>query len=364
MLLLKTDSLGSPQWAKEFSESVNMIGHTVVQTDDGGYFLGGTRGLIASQQDMYVIKTQANGTLEWARAYGGGNRDVLSTSYLANDGGFLLSGLTNSFGNGDNDIYFVKLDASGNGGCNSRATNLSVSSPSISQSNWTPSSASTGASGTATLTAFCVQDIDSTLCSSNEDYIFSQSFSICEGDSILAGGSYQLTTSHYYDTLSAASGCDSIICTFLAVQPKFDTTIDVTICTGDSYFAGGANQSNSGAYYDTLVSSDACLCDSIITTNLTVTTAYKDTINVELCPEDSIFAGGVYQNTSGIYYDTLSSSDGCDSVVCTSVTVLHDDPITFHKTYGTSVVESSSGIQQTSDGGYIIGGGRRDVDGS
>lgn len=174
--------------------------------------------------------------------------------------------------------------------------------------------------------------------------------SICQGQSYLAGGANQTTSGTYYDTLTAASGCDSIITTNLTVTGPIANTVNPSICQGQSYFAGGANQTTSGTYYDTLTSAGGC--DSILTTNLTVTTAITNTVNPGICQGQSYFAGGANQTTSGTYYDTLTSAGGCDSIVTTNLTV---NP-TVASTINPNICQGQSyfagGANQTTSGTY------------
>ncbi len=142
---------------------------------------------------------------------------------------------------------------------------------------------------------------------------------ICEGDSVLAGGDYQTESGSYFDTLASATGCDSIIVTLLTVIPSSVTNMAVAICEGESYFAGGAFQTVSGTYYDTLEAANGC--DSLIVTGLTVNPVANTIVPVEICQGQSYFAGGAFQTASGTYYDTLSSMAGCDSIVVTELTV-------------------------------------------
>ncbi len=149
---------------------------------------------------------------------------------------------------------------------------------------------------------------------------------ICQNDSILLGGAYQNTPGNYNDTLfgAAVGGCDSIITTTLTVNPVSTTNTNAQICQGDSILVGGAYQTTSGNYNDTLYGGAANGCDSIITTNLNVYPVPVNNVNTSICQGDSILLAGVYQKNSGIYNDTIynGSSHGCDSVVSTNLTVI------------------------------------------
>ena len=154
----------------------------------------------------------------------------------------------------------------------------------------------------------------------NQEYEIENTVSICEGDSILLGGDYQMLGGIFQDSLQSISGCDSVITTTLTVNPNEETNISITICEGEIYYAAGANQTTTGIYYDSL--NTTLGCDSIIITTLTVLPNSTNSIAVEICEGDEYFVGGTMQTTSGIYQDTLVSWNGCDSVLTTTLTVV------------------------------------------
>ncbi len=136
---------------------------------------------------------------------------------------------------------------------------------------------------------------------------------ICNGDSLFVGGSWQTSTGIYTDSLNSIYGCDSIVITNLSVQPEFNSTSIISICDGDSIFIGGQWQTSSGNYVDSLNSFYGC--DSIINTTLNVQPKFNSISNISMCDGDSIFIGGQWQTSSGNYIDSLVSSFGCDSIV-------------------------------------------------
>ena len=93
-------------------------------------------------------------------------------------------------------------------------------------------------------------------------------------------------------------------------------TYDITDC--DDYFVGGATQTVSGTYYDTITGGT---CDSIIITNLTLGKSTSVTTNVTIEEGESYFAEGAEQTTSGTYTDSYLTAEGCDSLIITNLTV-------------------------------------------
>ena len=154
--------------------------------------------------------------------------------------------------------------------------------------------------------------------------ISSDSVSICSGDSIVIGGSYQLNPGNYFDTLVSLAGCDSIVEITLSLKPTNTVTDSISICSDDSVLIGGGYQFSSGVYSDTL--SNIYGCDSVINTTLTVLPIYYSSDSSTICFDDSVQIGNNYYSLSGIYYDTLSSLNGCDSIKEFSLTVLTPNP--------------------------------------
>ncbi|MBL4658254.1 MAG: hypothetical protein JKX73_09660 [Flavobacteriales bacterium] len=140
---------------------------------------------------------------------------------------------------------------------------------------------------------------------------------ICSNDSILLEGAFQNTAGTYMDTLTSVSGCDSVITTTLTVNPTASSSATVTICDGDSILLGGSMQTSAGSYMDTLTAANGC--DSIITTTLTVNPTFATGASATICDGDSILLGGAFQTVGGNYMDTLTSVNGCDSVITTNL---------------------------------------------
>jgi len=119
VLLMKTNSTGAVEWQKihrfgEYGDSARVVR----QTSDGGYILCGRSetGPGLSYSDLLVIKTDSNGDIEWDNTYGGKKWDWTQSSDIlfADDGGYYFLGETESFGAGYRDIWLIKTDADGN----------------------------------------------------------------------------------------------------------------------------------------------------------------------------------------------------------------------------------------------------------
>ena len=110
MLLIKTDSSGHEQWNRTFGGSGRDYGNSVRQTEDGGFIVTGyTLSFGAGGDDLWLVKTNANGVEEWSNTYGGSASDVGYDVQLTTDDGTIAVGHTLSFGAGLHDVFLVKL---------------------------------------------------------------------------------------------------------------------------------------------------------------------------------------------------------------------------------------------------------------
>ena len=115
VLLIKTDSFGNAQWIKAYGGNNDDEGNSVQQTSDGGFIICGyTKSYGAGGNDVFLVKTDSLGNELWNKVFGGASDEEGYSVLQTNDGGFLIAGATSSFGAGSRDIWLVKTDANGN----------------------------------------------------------------------------------------------------------------------------------------------------------------------------------------------------------------------------------------------------------
>jgi len=112
--LIKTNSQGIEEWNHTFGGSNSERGNSVQQTSDGGYIITGlTDSFGNGDYDFWLIKTNSQGVEEWNQTFGGSSRDWSDSVKETSDGGFIITGYTRSFGNGNSDVWLIKTNSQG-----------------------------------------------------------------------------------------------------------------------------------------------------------------------------------------------------------------------------------------------------------
>jgi hypothetical protein len=113
--VVKTDSMGNAMWSSTYGGIGVDEGNCIVQTNDSGYLiLGRTYSFGAGGSDLYVIKTNSLGNIQWSKTYGGSNDDVGSSILKINDG-YILTGTTLILSSSYNsrDVFLLRIDNNG-----------------------------------------------------------------------------------------------------------------------------------------------------------------------------------------------------------------------------------------------------------
>jgi gliding motility-associated-like protein len=200
--------------------------------------------------------------------------------------------------------------------------------PSVTVCNWTEFQA-TWNSGSATSITLCIENTNFTPGGGGADFalddiffgemciasdtinILSQTSVVdsavveaCFGESALIFGNNETQEGLYLDTLRTVEGCDSIyLKRYLEVGESLFANVNSSICFGDSVFLQNTWQNTSNTYYDTLSSSS--MCDSLLITNLTVSEV-PTVIRTNICSN--------VQGDEGLTLDTLRTVTNCDSI--------------------------------------------------
>jgi|GEM_PF-3554581 len=113
--LIKTDSAGNIKWSNTFGGNLDEWGLKSYQTKDGGFITAGqTKSYGQGNWDVFLVKTDSNGVALWENTFGGSANEYGNCVEQLPDGGYIVSGLTYSSGNGSGDIMLIRTDPNGN----------------------------------------------------------------------------------------------------------------------------------------------------------------------------------------------------------------------------------------------------------
>lgn len=113
--LWKFDLNGDTIFTKRYGrDTLNNLAQWLIETNDKGFAIVGQSSSDSVIGDIYFVKTDSAGNLEWGKNYGGSNWDAAVSVVQTSDSGYLMLGWTRSFGNGQRDFYLIKTDDSGN----------------------------------------------------------------------------------------------------------------------------------------------------------------------------------------------------------------------------------------------------------
>lgn len=177
----------------------------------------------------------------------------------------------------------------------------------------------------------------------NNSYAFNDTFEICSGDSISLHNKIYKIAGNYSDTLSTFVGCDSVFNINIQVHPVYLFLDTQSICDGDSLLWQGKYLKTAGNHTQTYQTVYGC--DSSYSINLLVNPVYYHSDTVYFCEGDSVFKHGRYFSTQSTFTTQFQTVLGCDSVYQTtaiqnnkylmfdSAQICEGDSVLFHNQY-------------------------------
>jgi len=117
VFVVRLDSGGNVTWKKSYGGNGEDAGYKILETDDGGYIFTGltnsNTGDVSGNHgsaDVWVVKLNSSGNIQWSRCYGGSGYDYASDIFETVDGNYLIAGTTDS-SDGDVKINYGGFDA-------------------------------------------------------------------------------------------------------------------------------------------------------------------------------------------------------------------------------------------------------------
>ena len=347
--VVKLDASGVIQWQNTIGGNDTDVLESIQQTSDGGYILGGGSSSNISgdktensqgSMDYWVVKLDTSGTIQWQKTIGGSGYDVLFTIQQTSDSGYILGGRSESDISGDktensqgaDDYWVVKLDTSGaiqwqNTIGGTGYDNLYSIQQTSDGGYFLGGRSESDISGDKTENSqgsfdYWVVKLDTsgtiqwqnTIGGSDTDWLESIQ-QTSDGGYILGGSSLSNISG---DKTENSQGVDDYWVVKLCWTDSTYTG-QITICEGDSVLIFGFYQSTAGTYYNTLTNMNGC--DSIIAATLILTAYTISDPAIAICNGDSVSIYDIYRSVAGTYYDSATTTNGCDSIHSTVVTV-------------------------------------------
>ena len=142
---------------------------------------------------------------------------------------------------------------------------------------------------------------------------------LCFGDTYTFGTNVLTTSGTYIDTLTSVGGCDSVVTLYLNIELEIQSSLSATICSGETYTFGTQALTTSGTYQELFTAANGC--DSVVILYLFVNPAIENNMGVTICQGQSYTLGAQTLTTSGEYTESYTTASGCDSLVRVFLTV-------------------------------------------
>ncbi|MEE1251956.1 MAG: T9SS type A sorting domain-containing protein, partial [Bacteroidales bacterium] len=177
------------------------------------------------------------------------------------------------------------------------------------------------------------------------------SANICQGQVYTENGFNVNEAGVYTQTLQTVNGCDSIVTLTLNVNPTFNTELSANICQGQVYTENGFNVSEAGTYTQTLTSINGC--DSIVSLTLNVNPIFNTELSANICQGQVYTENGFNVSEAGTYTQTHTAANGCDSIVTLVVTTYPTFDTTITATINAGEMYSEFGFNESEAGTYV-----------
>jgi hypothetical protein len=111
--VMKVDKGGDTLWTKQFGGPGSDVLVSVQVLSDSGYIMTGLSDSEANFEQLWLVRMNKSGAILWQKSYGGATKDIGYSVRRMSDGGFMIAGVSNSFGGGDEDFWLLRTNANG-----------------------------------------------------------------------------------------------------------------------------------------------------------------------------------------------------------------------------------------------------------
>ncbi len=153
---------------------------------------------------------------------------------------------------------------------------------------------------------------------------------LCDGESIIINDEVYTVSGSYEQSLVNAQNCDStILITLEFILPTSQTVVG-EICQGDSILYNGQWYSEEGSYLQTLTADSGC--DSLLSIIVNQINVEEGTLDVAKCLGDQVVINGITYIDQGQYIQDLTASNGCDSSLLLNIVDILPDTVYLYET--------------------------------
>ena len=175
---------------------------------------------------------------------------------------------------------------------------------------------------------------------------------ICEGSAYQLYDIYATESGIYTHTLTNSVGCDSIITVDLTVNDTVIVSYIEEICNGDTLIIRDTEYTESG-FYDIVITDDFG-CDTLINIDVTVLSESYSTVNETICEGETVTFGDIEISESGTYEAILVNAIGCDSIVTLNIDVNQPSEFAFTEEICEGEIFSYYEIETEEPGSYEV----------
>ena len=352
--IVKTNSIGTIQWQKCLGGTGDDQSRSITKTNDGGYIVTGYtvsfNGDVTGNNgfnDIWVVKLSSTGIIQWQKCYGGSGTETSSKIISTMDGGYLISGSTDTnggnvsgFNGGPNDIWILKINSTGIlqwqkciGGASSEfiTNSFQLNNGNYSLMGYTNSSSFTNYYGGTFFGDVLLLEISAT-----GNILLNKCF---------GGYSDETGLSHGINTSGKIFFCGYTKSNSMDVSGNHNTTsydvwvaelcnpsysIDTVVsCQSYTWINGITYNSNNYAATHTYNNASASGCDSIVQLHLTINQPSIAIDSVDACNSYTWINGQTYNssNNTATYTIANGSVNGCDSIIELNLHIYNDETI-------------------------------------
>ncbi len=310
----KTDRVGNVLWSKTYSAPGADLRGRAEPCSDGGSILVPYENFNKFTAEPVLVRLDSTGNVRWSYRYGGGALDRLYKGEQTADGGFAAAGHTrSSAASNDDDILVIKTKPDGLiDGCCIGTYPVSAETYAPPTSNFAPNAYPfLGAQPQFQFGLYTL--LNEGLSCFIPNTVLTDSIRFCSGDTVLVGGLPYSNSGIAQMTLPGQNGCDTLMVYTLIKEPlptRFET---IARCAGEIVAIAGNIYTQNTTVFDTLPAATGC--DTVAVYNLVFQPLPTRVEIVEFCPGNSATVNSMVFTQPDTVVQLYPAAVGCDTLV-------------------------------------------------